>query len=100
MKSRVVAGVILLLAALGIAWPWMPHEARGQKKEGRQQWEYKVVASPQFGGRQRLLRDANAYLNKQLNDLAADGWEYVGPVVSLDEGVLRSVQIVFKRPKP
>ena len=44
--------------------------AQGQDKAGSPKWEFKAVA---FGGDEK---DGT----KKLNDLAADGWEYVGPL--------------------
>jgi hypothetical protein len=50
-------------------------------------WEYKVV---------RCLNAMNEdFLTKQLNDLAQDGWEYVGPVTNVGN----ANSVAFRRSK-
>ena len=52
-----------------------------------QRWEYKVV---------RCLNAMNEeFLTNQLNTLAQDGWEYVGPVTSVGH----ANSIAFRRSK-
>jgi len=70
-------------------------------------WEYKVVFSSPYAGQvvaKPLPVDggivaADAY-TKQYNALAAEGWEYVGPIHALqqDKEVVGAF-VLFKRPK-
>ena len=83
MNSKLAAGLAIGLA-IGFAGALVvtsQPEARGQEKQ-KQQWEYKVVACSLDGAKGRLPdADAAKALTEQYNTLAADGWEYVGPVV-------------------
>jgi hypothetical protein len=81
-KSAVAMAIGLTLGfAASICITRQP-EAQGQEKPKKQQWEYKVVSCSLYGNKGLLPdRDAAKALTEQYNTLAADGWEYVGPVV-------------------
>src|ERR1700722_4267436 len=80
MRTRTVR----LLAVIGLAvfmLGWLrPAAVMGQKKNAPPKWEYNAIS---FGGDEK----GGA---KKLNNLAAEGWEYVGP---LAPGL-----IAFRRP--
>ena len=63
-KAAWLCGVAVL-TGLGFA-----AAARGADDKPPAAWEYKAVQ----------IRDGAGEATKQLNDLAADGWEYVGPL--------------------
>lgn len=67
-------------------------EAHGQEKaKAQQQWEYRVVFA---SGNRNDDADAQK-LTTEFNTLAADGWEYVSPVVTQPRYSL----VLFKRCK-
>jgi Tol biopolymer transport system component len=78
-RRRILAVIATLCAGLALT---VPFEATGQHKDDRTKWEYKAVP---FGP--NVDRST-----KMLNELAADGWIYVGP--------LAHDQVAFKRPVP
>jgi uncharacterized protein (TIGR03067 family) len=73
-KAAWLCGVAVL-TGLGFA-----AAARGADDKPPAAWEYKAVQ----------IRDGAGEATKQLNDLAADGWEYVGP--------LANGLVAFRRP--
>jgi hypothetical protein len=87
LSHAAVGGLVVALAALLLP---PPREAKGQRVEKPQQWEYQAVAFT-------LVATEEAH-TKKLNALAAEGWEYAGPVVPPVPTQGRSV-IAFKRPK-
>lgn len=94
MKGQLAVALMVGLV-LGLALPAFvsQHEAQGQRVEKAPtpaQWEYKVVA---------LTRGSDHA--KQLNELAADGWEYVGLLVNHSgTGLAVTVgDVAFRRPK-
>lgn len=103
MRGKLVAMFVVGLVLGGLGMCVVPNqpEARGQAKEKKQAWEYQVVYSSTEG------KDAAAAMTKRYNALAAEGWEYVGPVVDYTQA--RSPQgaysglagtfVVFKRAK-
>jgi hypothetical protein len=85
--------VVLVLAAglvLGCAITFWgrPPAAEGQAPEKAAKYEYTVV--------EFRSRDTDDH-TRQLTELAANGWEYVGPV-NADTANLRTF-VAFKRPK-
>src|SRR6266496_1339998 len=79
IQPRIVGPVILLglyLPLLGAPIAW------GQEREVATKWEYRAVV---FGPNAK-----NA--TKRLNELAAEGWQYVGP--------LGNNLVAFKRARP
>src|SRR5262245_10724160 len=73
MNGRLVAlAAVGLSAALAVASLNGRQEAVGQQPPKPVQWEYKVV----------LFRNNPDAGTKTLNELAADGWEYVGLVAT------------------
>jgi uncharacterized protein (TIGR03067 family) len=72
----------LIVAAVAISvlcWALLP-PATSQEKTSASKWEYKAVS---FGGDEKEN-------TKKLNDLAGEGWEYVGP--------LGNGMVAFRRP--
>jgi hypothetical protein len=81
-KLEVALAIGLTLGFAGAILVKRQPEAQGQEKPKKQQWEYKVVACSLYGDKGLLPdKDATQALTEQYNSLAADGWEYVGPVV-------------------
>jgi hypothetical protein len=75
MKPKLIAAVLVGIG-LGLAMPfmgWQPEAPAQQQKD--QKWEYKVE---RFQSNKGGVDGATA----QLNNLANDGWEYVGPVAT------------------
>jgi hypothetical protein len=103
MTGKLIAAVVagLVLGVAGTSLFVNQPEARGQQKEKQPQWEYKVILAS------AEAKDAAKVMTEQYNALAAEGWEYVGPVV--DSTHARALNgpysgiggafILFKRPK-
>jgi hypothetical protein len=100
--TAVAAGLFLGIA--GTAVVVRQPEARGQEPErGRpkQQWEYKVIFSS------TEAQDPARAMTEQYNLLAAEGWEYVGPVVEKTHARspngnyagVSGAYVLFRRPK-
>jgi hypothetical protein len=83
-----VGGLAVLLAAALLG---APPAAQGQRAERLPRWEYKAVV---FDG----AAPVEAH-SKRLNELAADGWEYAGPVAPTGRSFDRYV-VAFRRAKP
>ena len=100
MKRTVIAAaVIALFSGLAIAHLVSHPEARAQQQQKGQKWEYRVVI---FLGSTKA--EAIKSETKKLNDLANEGWEYVGPLSSYSRtygsGESESYGFVaFRRPK-
>jgi hypothetical protein len=80
MTGKLITAVAfgLLLGVAGTSLVVRQPEARGQepeRKQPKQQWEYKVLFSS------AEVKDPARAMTEQYNLLAAEGWEYVGPVV-------------------
>ncbi len=74
-------GVVIGVAIGGVvALALKQPEAQGQEKAKNAQWEFKVVFSTS-GPFDNDTRGAENAMTNQYNTLAAEGWEYVGPVV-------------------
>ena len=95
MKRHLVAGLVLgLVGGLAVPVAWRQQEVSGaaeKKEQPAPKWEYKVVRF--FGGVETLTDD--------LNQLAKDGWEYVGPIKvgKSDQGNSAEGYIAFRRPR-
>src|SRR5262245_22372311 len=91
MKKVTFAAAALLALLLGLAAVGpRPGAAQAPKQERPARWEYKAVL---FGG-----LDADEH-TKQLNHLAGDGWEYVGPLNTKADARISTPSVAFKRPK-
>jgi hypothetical protein len=94
-------GFVVVSVALGVtvavALLYQP-PAWGQGQRPKTQWEYRVVLSATKHEKQQA--DA---MTRDFNALAADGWEYVGPVSESTENGLyllrQGVFTLFRRPK-
>jgi hypothetical protein len=92
MKWWTCAAVLVGLV-VGLAIPYVVGNAVQAEQEKGVKWEYRAAMfewNPPSKG-QRVV-------SKQLNDLAAEGWEYVGPL-AVPAGKLDVVQglVMFKR---
>ncbi len=75
MNYKLIAAVAFALVVGLLAWSsFRPSEAQGQAGQERLAWEYKVVA---FVVDDPSHRNVDGH-TKQVNSLAAEGWEYVG----------------------
>jgi hypothetical protein len=100
MKLAVhVAAVIGLFAGLALAYLGLHPQVHADVQVKGPMWEYKVVA---FRG----ARDAKVieHETQKLNELANEGWEYVGPISNYSKtfgsGDVESYGFVaFRRPK-
>jgi hypothetical protein len=118
MRIPVAAAAVAGLLAGAVAFQARQGPgARAEDPPGRQRVEYKVVFSPVEHDtvRERRTVDGKAKqiehgpkasaeaMTKQFNALAADGWEYVGPLTSTGRQAPGSeasgVLTVFKRAK-
>jgi hypothetical protein len=61
-----------------------------------QQWEYKIV---ELESDYVIMKDREASLSKNLNDLAADRWEYIGLVATGNGKQQPKGLVAFRRPK-
>jgi hypothetical protein len=86
--AGLVVGLVIMLAG------WHP-QALGQRQANAPQWEYKVVTL--------LYQSDDERMTKQLNQLADDGWEYVGLVSTAATAVPNrsnhEASVAFRRPK-
>src|SRR5262245_52381039 len=92
MSGKLLAAVGgLLLGLLAASLPFR-QETQAQQPALAQNWEYKAV---QFGGRSP---EADT---KKLNDLAGEGWEYVGLLGtgSVEGNGMLGATVAFRRPK-
>jgi hypothetical protein len=89
-RTKVTFGAavgVALLLGLGVVGS-RPGEAQAQKQAAG--WEYKAA----------LFRGADSDGHtKQLQALAREGWEYVGPLSSRAEGNFSSATVAFRRAK-
>ena len=75
MRSKMVAALSLGILMGMVAWSSLRQpEAQAQIGPEKQQWEYKVVA---FVVDNWNTRNVVTH-EKEINSLAAEGWEYVG----------------------
>jgi hypothetical protein len=91
MKHRFHIGVALLIGVLtGLtALPLLPiREATAAQEKHTARWDFKVV---------RFYGLSNQQKTKQLNELADEGWEYVGLLST--NGSIDSGEVAFKRPR-
>jgi hypothetical protein len=103
MRGRLtITVVVALVIGLAILLVGRQQEARGQKQEKVQQWEYKVFAFSSDPD-QRKAADSQT---ERMNQLAAEGWEYVGLLSTSSQAIglqrdqtLYTTSIAFKRPK-
>lgn len=103
MTSRLLAAVVvgLALGYAGAVMHWGQPATFAAEKDRKQRWEYRVVFSSTEG------RENEKKITDQYNALAAEGWEYVGPVVdSTHNRALNAhysgiggAYVVFKRSK-
>jgi hypothetical protein len=54
--------------------------AHGQEKAKQTRWEYRVILA-----NARLKEKSSTVMTEQFNELASEGWEYVGPVAESSE---------------
>lgn len=103
MNSKMVAVVSLGLVAALLAWSALKQsEAQGQGGQFKPGWEYKVVAFVV----ENDSRDVDTQ-TKQINSLAAEGWEYVGLLCAgphphhsgVQQFIKSGGNVLFKRPK-
>jgi hypothetical protein len=80
MHGKWCASTVAVLVAAALLLPLSGSKARGQEKAHSPRWEFKAAA---------FSKD-EAEGTKKLNDLAAEGWEYVGP--------LANGLVAFRRP--
>src|SRR5262245_14217022 len=66
MNVRVATTVACLVSGMGL---WLS-AAQGQERQAALKWQYKAV---DLGGNEKEA-------TKRLNALAAEGWQYVGPL--------------------
>ena len=106
MNYKTVATVSLGVVIGLLAWSSLRQSAaQNEVRPEEQPWEYKVVA---FTVENESTRDVEAH-TKQINLLAAEGWEYVGllcagsgpyrPGVSESSWVKSEGNVLFKRPR-
>jgi hypothetical protein len=82
--AGLVVGVVVAFAG------WHP-QALGQQGQRAQQWEYKIRFYPE---------DFDRFRDKTLNELGADGWDYVGVLLNdPPEKGPGHTMVIFKRPK-
>ena len=97
MRVNVMAAVIVkILVGITLFQGSRPAAVRAQDKGGRQLLEYRIVFSPIAHLRVKESRKVDGKLveiehgprasaeamTKQFNELAAQGWEYVGPIAA------------------
>jgi hypothetical protein len=104
MNRNVLSAVALAaVLVLGFVWLGAQPAAQGQKPEKVQQWEYKIL-------RPTDAEFANGQAEAVFNKLAADGWEFVEPIVSRaplpqnlaghpDRSLQATTCVLFKRVK-
>jgi hypothetical protein len=91
MKWKTFAAVLVGLV-IGLAIPYVTGNTVEAEQNRAVMWEYKTVHFSGVG--------TDAY-DKQLNKLAADGWEFVGLVATPYRGQASGCggMVAFKRPK-
>jgi hypothetical protein len=104
MKAKLLASLVVgMVIGCAISQVALQTQAYAQAKANARplQWEYKVVYCNAIGRTEALAVE----MTLQFNRLAANGWDYVGPVVewTLDDmrGSYRGVggqYILFRRP--
>jgi hypothetical protein len=100
MQRNLIAGAVLgLLLGLAIPWLLLRPEAQAQQPDKVQKWEYKVVSFRGANDAKIIERST-----QRLNELAEEGWEYVGPVSNYSKtyggGDVESFgYVAFRRPK-
>ena len=72
------------LSALALAWAQGVREAKAQRARGEPQWEYKVGVFSYNPGERWTDEKRAAFYERTLNDLARQGWEPVGSLLSRD----------------
>jgi len=76
MNRNLAAAVVLVFAlVLGYVLLGTQLAAQGQKPEKAQQWQYKTYSATDGNL-------ANGKAEAEFNKLGAEGWEYVGKIVS------------------
>ena len=104
MNCKTVAAVSLgLVLGVVASYSLRQSEAQGQVGQEKQAWEYKVVA---FVVEEPTNRNVDRH-EKEINSLAAEGWEYVGllcagpnPYTTGREWPVTSGgNVLFKRPR-
>src|SRR5262249_32897147 len=103
MTGKLIAAVVvgLVLGYVGAVMPWGQSASLAQEKDRKQRWEDRVVFCSTEGKQNEKKR------TEQSTALAAEGWEYVGPVVdSTHNRALNAhysgiggAYVVFKRSK-
>src|SRR5713101_7979077 len=100
MKGKLVVAVVCGLV-VGVAIPFVGQhrEAHAQKEDKAQKWEYKVVAFTPQDTQANTLKVSGI----RLNELGAEGWEYLGPICTTSQTYAnRSATftefVAFKRP--
>lgn len=78
-KTALIAVFALIAGFVTATIMFRPPGTQAQQPAKRQQWEYKVV----FTSAQDS--DGAQDLTNQYNALAAEGWEFVGPIVDKTE---------------
>jgi hypothetical protein len=114
VAAAVAAGFLFGILALQL---WHQDGVRADEKSGQQRFEYKVVFSPvehvairevrTVGGQRQEIahgpKESADAMTKQFNALAAEGWDYVGPVTSAGRPMAgdgtSGVLTVFRRAK-
>jgi hypothetical protein len=101
MKGKLAVAVVCgLLVGQAIPFVGQHREAHAQKQDKVQKWEYQVVAfTPQDTPANTLKVSA-----KRLNELGAEGWEYLGPICTTsqtygDRSANFTEYVAFRRPK-
>jgi hypothetical protein len=107
VKEKCMNGKMITAAFVGLvlgyagALHWGQPASLAREKGGKQRWEYRVVFSTTEGaGNEKKMTE-------QYNALAAEGWEYVGPVVDSTHAKspngnyagIGGAYVVFKRAK-
>src|SRR4051794_23230449 len=93
--QHAVSAILLLLIGLLATAPGFQPAARAQGKPEKSRLEYKVMVCPVDLLSMRIAKkdesgeireigsgpaESAAAMTRQFNELAADGWEYVGPI--------------------
>ena len=103
MKCKMVAVASFGLVVGLLAWSSLRQsEAQGQVGQAKVEWEYKVVAFVVQDPSRNVERHT-----KEINSLAAEGWEYVGLLCAgphpynniAGMRVESGGNVLFKRPK-
>src|SRR5262245_14308503 len=103
MTSKLIAAVAvgLVLGYVSAVMPWGQPASLAQEKDRKQRWEYRVVFSYTEG------KEKAKKMTEDYNALAAEGWEYVGPVVdsthnralNANYSGIGGAYVIFKRSK-